>query len=494
MAEPEPVKDFGESSSEILAPNSSDGTERAAQTASRRCRDPIWLVIFLIHLCLIFMVAGIYGKKFVDDFNYHDENPNDTNDENTLSTTDQKRIIAILAISAIVGTVFGAIWLEVLKRCASNIIRLSFVLNCMFLAVGAVLAFAAGVMIMGVVYVIALVFALIYYYMIRRRIPFTQAVLEASVKSIQDFNGPVFVTYIMALLQVAWFAFWGFTFAAVYHDSQVDKGHAEGDQKNTSGSSLNGFAYFYLLVSLYWTTEVLKNIAHVTTAGVVATWWLDPTNKSPTCGALARASTTSLGSICLGSLIVAILQAFREIVRVVQDNAKRSQNTLAACVLCFVDCILRCVEGLIRYFNHYAYTQVAIYGKSFISAARDTWYLFKRCGLDAVVNDDLTGMVLGLGALMGGVVTGLMAALWAVTFGVSNVYIVVGLLGFVIGFVMVLLMMNVVQSAVATTFVIWAEDPAGIERTRPDQARKIRTAAEGLYVVHSAPGSAFDRA
>jgi len=64
------------------------------------------------------------------------------------------------------------------------------------------------------------------------------------------------------------------------------------------------------------------------------------------------------------------------------------------------------IEGLVEYFNHYAYTQVAIYGKDYISAAKDTWRLIKSHGIDIIINDNLIGNVLVMGSLLVGVVTG----------------------------------------------------------------------------------------
>jgi hypothetical protein len=45
---------------------------------------------------------------------------------------------------------------------------------------------------------------------------------------------------------------------------------------------------------------------------------------------------------------------------------------------------------------------VAIYGKDFMTASKDTWALFKARGFEVLINDDLTGMVLMLGAFLGG--------------------------------------------------------------------------------------------
>ena len=44
------------------------------------------------------------------------------------------------------------------------------------------------------------------------------------------------------------------------------------------------------------------------------------------------------------------------------------------------------VDVLLRFCNEYAYTQVALYGKTFTRASRDTWTLLvHHSGVDAIV-------------------------------------------------------------------------------------------------------------
>jgi hypothetical protein len=42
--------------------------------------------------------------------------------------------------------------------------------------------------------------------------------------------------------------------------------------------------------------------------------------------------------------------------------------------------------------NRYAYIQIALYGKPYIAAAKDTWRLFVDRGIDALVNDQIVSM------------------------------------------------------------------------------------------------------
>jgi hypothetical protein len=119
-------------------------------------------------------------------------------------------------------------------------------------------------------------------------------------------------------------------------------------------------AIIYLLFSFYWMTQVIKNTTHVTVSGLYAAYYFlgVSTNGSvtlavsnPTLSAAKRAVTTSFGSICFGSLIIAILQTIRALLRMAADNARDEGNVVAAfCAMC-AHCILSCIEDLVEYFN-----------------------------------------------------------------------------------------------------------------------------------------------
>jgi hypothetical protein len=65
---------------------------------------------------------------------------------------------------------------------------------------------------------------------------------------------------------------------------------------------------------------------------------------------------------------------------------------------CCAECLIGCVEGMVQYFNRYAYIEIALYGKTYINAAKDTWHLFMDRGVTAIVNDSLVGITLQWGS------------------------------------------------------------------------------------------------
>ena len=54
------------------------------------------------------------------------------------------------------------------------------------------------------------------------------------------------------------------------------------------------------------------------------------------------------------------------------------------------------------------------YGKSYLSAANDTWEMIKTRGFDVIINDDLSYVIVFIGCLMGGILSGSIGAAWVV--------------------------------------------------------------------------------
>jgi hypothetical protein len=82
----------------------------------------------------------------------------------------------------------------------------------------------------------------------------------------------------------------------------------------------------------------------------------------------------------------------RLVLNALANNASAEGNPVEACLACCAACFVGFIESLVEWFNRYAYIEIALYGKAYIPAAKDTWRLFKDRGIDALVNDSLVGM------------------------------------------------------------------------------------------------------
>jgi len=79
---------------------------------------------------------------------------------------------------------------------------------------------------------------------------------------------------------------------------------------------------------------------------MVADWWYDGENKGVVGKSFKRSATSSFGSICFGSLILAVLKAMREMLR----NGRREGQQQNA-VTCVVECLMSIIERMMEIFN-----------------------------------------------------------------------------------------------------------------------------------------------
>uniref|UniRef100_A0A7S1NB26 Choline transporter-like protein n=1 Tax=Eutreptiella gymnastica TaxID=73025 RepID=A0A7S1NB26_9EUGL len=244
-----------------------------------------------------------------------------------------------------------------------------------------------------------------------------------------------------------------------------------------------------LLVGVIWSELIFINIAHTTVCGVAATDFFVPDGVTrPVWGAFRRTCTYSLGSICFGSAVVTLLRTLRAVVHMGRAQASQKKNLALILIACCIECLLGMLESLIEYCNHYAYVQVAMYGKSFVTAAKDTWRLVQSSGMDALINDMIIGTAVGMCTLLSSLVVGavasgaayLMANSWWSdcadgSAAVAAYTIAVGVPAFIVVLVIHKVVFSALDSAVVTFFVCFAEEPEVLALKHPELNIEINT-------------------
>ena len=319
----------------------------------------------------------------------------------------------------------------------------------------------------GVPYYLLAFFVLAYFLCTLRRIPFAAVLLRNSVTvvtrhygSIVTSGGTVVLAFVYAVMFTAMAAPTLRTLASRSTSDTETSGNDAGD-----GGAVAVLLLFLLM--WYWTGQVLVNVVHVTASGTVATWYFVGASsmpRNPSVASLKRALTTSFGSICFGSLLVALLKL---LYFMAHSAASHRQAGFLACLAL---CVVGLLERLLEYFNVYALTHVAIYGSPFIEAAKQTWRLVKSCLAAAVFNDNLVFPVLNITTVVNSLLVGL-----AVGTATKNVVaaIVCGLLSWMVHVVI----LRVVYSGIVTIFVCYAECPEALEESNPVLRAEIDAAA-----------------
>lgn len=371
-----------------------------------------------------------------------------------------------ILVSVAGSLLFCMFYLWIMKTYPITLIKFNFFALTLFFGILTVLMFIIGSIISAILFLLFLVLNCVFYYYTRHRIPFAAALIETVCRINEKFPATYVVTvwselvlFAFAVLQV--FAFVG---AIVRFGSN-------------SGSDDGGLSIviIYLVFSIYWIAQVIQNTLHVSISGTVGTYYflygtqMMPSN--PTIKSLKRAVTSSFGPICYGSLIVAIIETIRYMLR----RAAR-EGSFAACI---AEVIMGCIENLVRYINSYAYVHVALYGRSFCQAAKDTFALAQDHGWDAIMNDNYVGTALWLGNLLcgllgGGIALGL-SVIWVPDSNEKSSQLIwIFVVGALIGGQCMSIIVSMVISGVRTTFVCLAEDPASLARTKPDLYNKFR--------------------
>ncbi|KAF9938336.1 putative choline transporter, neither null mutation nor overexpression affects choline transport [Modicella reniformis] len=323
--------------------------------------------------------------------------------------------------------------------------------------------------------IFGLVFGLLYasmWFFWKSRIPFATEMLKTVTSISKQYPATFAMAFLGLFVQTAYSVYFICVITGCY-DMYYDR------TTGTTPGKLKALIVFCFL-SFYWTSQVIKNIVHVTISGVYACYYFlmgspQGMSKSPTWESFKRACTTSVGSICFGSLIISVIQTLRALTQMLRGD----DNGLLVFLACILDCVLGCLQGLVEYVNKYAFCQVAIYGKAYIPAARDTWNILKDRGVVQIINDNLVGNVWAMGAIMSGVLSALASYLYLwfhnPSFNANNefTYVIVTM-AFVMGLQMVFTVGTVIDSGVATTFVCLAEDPAALARTKPELFQRIR--------------------
>ncbi|OBT88202.1 hypothetical protein VE02_02444 [Pseudogymnoascus sp. 03VT05] len=326
----------------------------------------------------------------------------------------------------------------------------------------------------GIVFLVFTVFYIICFISWIPRIPFSVLMLQTVIDVAKNYGHVFVVSLIGGLIATAFGAWFSVTLVAVY--ARYNPGNAAcSTDGGCSTAKVIGLIVFITFAG-YWITEVLKNIIHVTISGVYGSWYFcsqKPSGfpKGATRGAFKRSVTYSFGSISFGSLIVAIIQLLRQACNVAKQNSAAQGNMVGQIMFCVLGCLISLLNWLVQFFNEYAFSYIALYGKAYIPAAKSTWHMMKDRGIDALVNECLINPVLSMGSVFVGYVCVLMSYLYLRYGNVvvdTNYYAVIMAYSFLVGLQICNVFLVPIKSGVATLFVAMAFDPAVLQNEYPD--------------------------
>mmetsp|Transcript_2846 Transcript_2846/g.6820 ORF Transcript_2846/g.6820 Transcript_2846/m.6820 type:complete len:523 (+) Transcript_2846:219-1787(+) len=428
-------------------------------------RDTPFALAFLAHLGVIFFFAVAWGFPAMRQDGTTAAAQTDDDGSVPKESVSLSGLLWLSCFTSIVSIGISAVSLEVMMHHAETLIQSSLIGSCVLMGVMVILFLVDGVSWMACVWILSLLITGWYARSVWHRIPFAAANLRTALSAIQTNGGICALAYGIVGLASVWTIVWVLAFIGViYHDPSCVAGYCKPHMSVLSG--------IFMIGSFYWTIQVLQNVLHVTVSGVVGTWWFAPQDAlsvfSPAIvDSFRRATTYSFGSICMGSLLVAIIQTLESLAR---SAGRQNRNGL---LLCIIECILRMLSNIAVYFNRWAYCYVGLYGFDYISSGKKAMELFQARGWTAIITDNLVYRSLSLVAVVVGAISGFLMMLvakatgWADTTLGENQDGVIFVLCFLIGVSMAFILMKVVLSAVDTVIVAFAEAPAEFNTHHP---------------------------
>lgn len=327
-----------------------------------KCQDLIWGILFYVHLVVMAILTAKYAPIMTMDLAERYVGQRRFLEEDAIFHVGQ--IWLVMGTSAMVSGLLSTLAMTLMSNCAPILIKVALFFNLIITATLTILAVVGGSTGVAFLCGISCLVSLYYTYVVWNRIGFAASNLVAATTAIQANMGLTFLAFASLILQMLWSVWWSVAFVStnyVLGECQPD-GTCEGDLKELT--------VFLFLVSYFWTAQVIKNVVHVTVAGTVGTWWFHPMEANGCCSQAVRDSyirsmTTSFGSISLGSLLVSIVSASREML-----YAMREQEN-SPLLLCLADALLGCIESLLEYFNSWAFVYVGLYNYSFLEGTED---------------------------------------------------------------------------------------------------------------------------
>ena len=279
-----------------------------------KCNDAGFAIFFVISLLCnaVFAISGIsqYGNELFHLTFRAGSKDFDIN----LGWSEALFSSATVTLSML----FSILWLFLCTRCGNGMIK-----GCLIaeLVLHIVLGFICMMFnpFMIIPFLIFAVLRAVWMYFIWGVIPFCQSLFSVALSAFRTYWHPILVHLVMVVIS---FAVLAMDLVSMFASNKVLH-FQNGDQ-----TALFSFG-FVQIVFLYWHYLVFQTVAYCTSCGVMIQYL--NRQRVSTMAKFGVSFTTLFGSICMGTLIEAVIMALRYIAQQRREEAQREGNMLSLC-------------------------------------------------------------------------------------------------------------------------------------------------------------------
>lgn len=450
-----------------------------------RWKDWPFAVFFLLIVCGFIAVAGLVLRAWAQTYSSNGRGIYSDYNTGTMNTNAAILLVfvGVIACSMGIGSIalcrsvpdffihFG-MTMSVLSGLGSSIMYLS-------------LKFWSA----GIVYLISVLLTLFALWGMHFKLPLSVEILKTVVFATQSCPQVLIVSLCGTITATAFAMLFSAVIVSTYikFDPKSTNKGCEVSGGDCSKATLLGLLVFIFFCG-YYISEVIRNVIHCTVSGIIGNWYyMSKSNqrltKRPARGALKRALTYSLGSICFGSLIIPVIETVRVVLNKIKRLFVRKEHGRIMSRFAFrtVSYLLDSMRWFNRYFNHYAYSFISLFGKPYSSAASQVWSLLADRGVDVVIDDNLINFALGLHTMFASYIASLFCFLYLrftkPAYNATGAYhppLVA--YSFLIAMQISNIANEAMRAATSTFFVALSKDPEVIRASHPETFKKILAA------------------
>ncbi|XP_058789948.1 choline transporter-like 2 [Phymastichus coffea] len=142
------------------------------------------------------------------------------------------------------------------------------------------------------------------------------------------------------------------------------------------------FLHFINLLGFYWLIFFISGFEFMVLGGTFATWYWslqkDSVSNYSLAASISRTTRYHLGTIAIGSFILAIAQIIRLLLKSLQGKLKETNHQVAEMLVCICRGVFDLLDLFLNFLNYNAYIMCAIHGKSFCQSAKNAFNLLMR--------------------------------------------------------------------------------------------------------------------
>ncbi|CEF68396.1 CTL-like protein 2 [Strongyloides ratti] len=160
----------------------------------------------------------------------------------------------------------------------------------------------------------------------------------------------------------------------------------------------------YNLFGFFWLTCFISSFHDMVLAGVFASYYWAYNKKKdiplfPLCNSIFRTIRFHIGSLAIGSLLIAIVKFIKVILEWIHSRLKGAENFILRFLFRCMKIFFWLLENFLKFLNKNAFILMAIYGKPFWTSAKDAFSLLARNIIRVVVVNRVTSILLFIGKL-----------------------------------------------------------------------------------------------